>query len=154
VSFFSASDEQGSDPVPLNVQVAYGRTSYGSGQANANFKRLSSATMNIKLPASGATIPVPTSSADPGAYWRGLLVGVAGPSGVVQPISATWPDASGRFTLVLPHQARGSALRFWESDFVTFSTLAARPGGPVQVSSMPKALTTRIPVGIAVVNVG
>jgi hypothetical protein len=154
VSFFSSSDEQGNDPVPLNVQVAYGRTSYGSGQANANFKRLSSATMNIKLPASGATIPVPTSTPDPGAYWRGLLVGVAGPKGVVRPISATWPDANGRFTLVLPKQARGTALRFWESDFVTFSTLAARPGGPVQVSSMPSALTNRIPVGIAVVRVG
>jgi alcohol dehydrogenase (cytochrome c) len=154
VSFFSASDEQGNDPVPLNVQVAYGRTSYGSGQANANFKRLSSATMNIKLPASGASIPIPTSSPDPGAYWRGLLVGVAGPRGVVKPISATWPDAKGRFTLVLPKLARGTSLRFWESDFVTFSTLAARPGGPVQVSSMPSALTNRIPVGIAVVHVG
>jgi PQQ-dependent dehydrogenase (methanol/ethanol family) len=154
VSFFSASDEQGSDPVPLNVQVAYGRISYGSGQANANFKRLSSATMNIKLPAAGATIPVPTSSADAGAYWRGMLVGVASPKGVVKPISATWPDANGRFTLVLPHLARGTALRFWESDFVTFSQIAARPGGPTETSSTPSALTSRIPVGIAVVLVG
>ncbi|MDQ1459829.1 MAG: hypothetical protein QOI08_1313, partial [Actinomycetota bacterium] len=154
VSFFSSSDEQGNDPVPLNVQVAYGRTSYGSGQANANFKRLSSATMNIKLPASGATIPVPTSTPDPGAYWRGLLVGVAGPKGVVKPISATLPVANGRFTLVLPKLARGTALRFWESDFVTFSTVAARPGGPTETSSTPKALTSRIPVGIAVVRVG
>jgi len=154
VSFFSASDEQGNDPVPLNVQVAYGRTSYSSGQANANFKRLSSATMNVKLPASGASIPVPTSTPDAGAFYRGLLVGVAGPKGVVQPISSTWPDASGRFTLVLPHQARGTSLRFWESDFVTFSRVAARPGGPTEPSSTPKALTNRIPVGIAVVRVG
>jgi hypothetical protein len=154
VSFFSASDEQGSDPVPLNVQVAYGRTSYGSGQSNANFKRLSSATMNIKLPGSGATIPVPTSTPDGGAYYRGLLVGVAGPKGVVKPISSTWPDAKGRFTLVLPRQARGAALRFWESDFVTFSRIVARPGGPTEPSATPSALTSRIPVGIAVVNVG
>src|SRR5439155_16960468 len=102
VSFFSSSDEQENDPVPLNVQVAYGRTSYGSGQANANFKRLSSATMDIKLPSSGASIPVPTSTAEAGAFYRGLLVGVAGPKGVVKPLSATWPDAQGRFTLVLP----------------------------------------------------
>jgi hypothetical protein len=154
VSFFSASDEQGSDPVPLNVQVAYGRTSYGSGQANANFKRLSSATMNIKLPASGATIPVPTSTPDAGAFYRGLLVGVAGPKGVVQPLSSTWPDANGRFTLVLPHQARGTTLRFWESDFVTFSRVPGRPGGPTEPSSTPKALTNRIPVGLAAVRVG
>jgi alcohol dehydrogenase (cytochrome c) len=154
VSFFSASDEQGSDPVPLNVQVAFGRTSYGSGQSNANFKRLSSATMNVKLPASGATIPVPTSTPDGGAYYRGLLVGVAGPKGVVKPVSSTWPDAHGRFTLVLPHQARGTALRFWESDFVTFSRIAGRPGGPTEPSATPSALTSRIPVGIAVVRVG
>jgi alcohol dehydrogenase (cytochrome c) len=154
VSFFSASDEQGNDPVPLNVQVAYGRTSYSSGQANANFKRLSSATMNVKLPASGASIPVPTTTPDAGAFYRGLLVGVAGPKGVVQPVSATWPDANGRFTLVLPHQARGTSLRFWESDFVTFSRIPARPGGPTEPSSTPKALTNRIPVGIAAVRVG
>jgi PQQ-dependent dehydrogenase (methanol/ethanol family) len=154
VSFFSASDEQGSDPVPLNVQVAYGRTSYGSGQQNANFKRLSSATMNVKLPASGATIPIPTSTAEGGAYYRGLLVGVAGPKGVIQPVSATWPDTKGRFRLVLPRQARGTTLRFFESDFVTFSRLAAKPGGPTEASSTPKALTTRIPVGIATVRVG
>ncbi len=143
VSFFSASDEQGNDPVPLNVQVAYGRTSYSSGQANANFKRLSSATMNIKLPASGASIPVPTSTPDTGAFYRGLLVGVAG-----------WPDANGRFTLVLPRQTRGTSLRFWESDFVTFSRVPARPGGPTEPSSTPRALTNRIPVGLAVVRVG
>jgi alcohol dehydrogenase (cytochrome c) len=154
VSFFSASDEQGNDPVPLSVQVAYGGTSYGSGQANANFKRLSSATMDIKLPASGGSIPVPTSKPDAGAYYRGLLVGVAGPKGVVKPISATWPDTHGRFTLVLPHQARGTTLRFWESDFVTFSRTAARPGGPTEPGATPKALTNRIPVGIAVVRVG
>jgi alcohol dehydrogenase (cytochrome c) len=154
VSFFSSSDEQGSDPVPLNVQVAFGRTSYGSGQSNANFKRLSSATMDVKLPSSGATIPVPTSSPDAGAFYRGLLVGVAGPKGVVKPISATWPDAHGNFTLILPHQAKGTALRFWESDFVTFSRVAARPGGPTEPASTPKALTNRIPVGLAVVRVG
>jgi alcohol dehydrogenase (cytochrome c) len=154
VSFFSASDEQGNDPVPLNVQVAYGRTSYSSGVANANFKRLSSATMDVKLPASGASIPVPTSTPEAGAFYRGLLVGIAGPQGVVKPISSTWPDANGRFTLVLPHQKKGTALRFWESDFVTFSRIVARPGGPTEPSSTPKALTNRIPVGIAVVHVG
>ena len=134
--------------------VAFGRTSYSSGVANANFKRLSSAAMDIKLPASGASIPVPTSTPEVGAFYRGLLVGVAGPQGVVKPISSTWPDANGRFTLVLPRQAKGTALRFWESDFVTFSRIAARPGGPTEPSSTPKALTNRIPVGIAVVHVG
>ena len=40
VSFFSASDEQGSDPVQLNVQVAVGQRSYSAGLANVDFKRL------------------------------------------------------------------------------------------------------------------
>jgi hypothetical protein len=55
---------------------------------------------------------------------------------------------------VLPHQARGTTLRFWESDFVTFSRVPGRPGGPTEPSSTPKALTNRIPVGLAAVRVG
>ena len=154
VSFFSSSDEQGDDPVPLNVQVASGRTSYGSGQANASFKRLSSASMNVKLPGSGATIPVPTSTADTGAFYRGMLVGASGPQGVVTPVAATWPDAAGRFTLTLPKVAAGTSLRLWEDDFVAFSRVAARPGGPVDLAVWPKALTKRVSSGIAAVRVG
>jgi outer membrane protein assembly factor BamB len=153
VSFFSASDEQGSEPVPLNVQVASGRTSYGSGQANASFKRLSSASMNVKLPGSGATIPVPSATADTGAFYRGMLVGVSGPEGVIKPVAATWPDGSGRFTLTLPKAAAGTTLRFWEDDFVAFSRVAARPGGPVDLAAWPKALTKRVSSGIAAVHV-
>ena len=37
-SFFAASDEQGSDPVELNVQVAVGQRSYSAGLANVDFK--------------------------------------------------------------------------------------------------------------------
>jgi alcohol dehydrogenase (cytochrome c) len=149
VSFFSSSDEQGSDPVPLNVQVASGRLSYGSGQANSNFSRLSRATMNVKLPGSGLTIPVPTSTADTGAFYRGMIVGVSGPKGVITPIAATWPDGHGRFSLTLPSSAAGTSLRFWENDFVAFSRTAARPGGPVDLAAWPKALTKRVSSGIA-----
>jgi len=154
VSFFSASDEQGSDPVPLQVQVAYGRTSYSAGVQNVDFKRLRSAAMNVKLPASGAGLPLPSSTPEAGAYYRGLLVGVLGPRGVIKPVSGTWPDAKGRFTLVLPRLARGTTLRFWESDFTTFSGAAARPGGAMNASATPARLTNRIPSGIATVRVG
>ena len=78
VSFFSASDEQGSDPVQLNVQVAVGQRSYSAGLANVDFKRLSSATMDVKLPASGLGLPLPKSSPEDGAVYRGLIVGVLG----------------------------------------------------------------------------
>jgi alcohol dehydrogenase (cytochrome c) len=153
VSFFSASDEQGSDPVPLNVQVAVGQRSYSPGLANVNFKRLSSATMDVKLPASGLGLPLPKSSPDPGAFYRGLLVGVLGPKGVIKPVSARWPDRRGRFSLLLPAVAKGTTLRFWESDFTAFSTSAARPGGLVATSSWPSRLTNRISTGIASVTV-
>jgi hypothetical protein len=119
-----------------------------------NFKRLNSATMDVKLPESCAGLPLPTSSAAAGAFYRGNLVGVLGPKGVVKPISARWPDAKGRFSLVLPALPRGTSLRVWESDFVTFSHTPARPGGPIEASTWPRALSDRIPVGVAFVRVG
>jgi alcohol dehydrogenase (cytochrome c) len=154
VSFFSASDEAGDDPVPLNVQVASGRTNYSAGLANVNFKQLSSATMNIKLPGSGAGLPLPTSSADAGAYYRGILIGVRDPHGVVKPISARWPDAHGRFSLVLPKLKRGTPLVFWENDSVVFSTQATRPGGPVAANAWPAALPNRVSNGFNPTRVG
>jgi alcohol dehydrogenase (cytochrome c) len=154
VSFYSASDEQGSDPVPLAVQVAVGQRSYSAGAtATFNFKRLSSSTMNLKLPATGLGLPAPTISQDTGAFYRGLLVGVAGPKGVVKPVSARWPDARGRFSLTLPRLAKGTTLRFFEIDFTSFSNSAARPGGPVSTGSWPAGLSDSTPVGVATVTV-
>ena len=43
VSYFSASDEAGSDPVSLSVQVASGTSLVGSGVRNVSFSRLHSA---------------------------------------------------------------------------------------------------------------
>ena len=67
----------------------------------------------------------------PGAIYEGTLVGVSGPAGVIKPLSATWPDAQGRFTLVLPGSAAGKPLRVWE-DRLVLQTTGARPGGPGQ----------------------
>ena len=36
--------------MPLNVQVASGKTNYTAGLANVNFKSLNSATLNLKPP--------------------------------------------------------------------------------------------------------
>jgi PQQ-dependent dehydrogenase (methanol/ethanol family) len=153
VSFFSASDEQGSDPVQLNVQVAVGQRSYTAGFTNVDFKRLRSAIMDVKLPASGLALPLPKSSPEAGAVYRGLIVGVLSPRGVLKPLSVSWPDARGRFSLVLPHLARGTTLRFWESNLETFSVVEARPGGPANADTMPSRLTPRTPSGIASVRV-
>ncbi len=141
--FFPASDKSGNDPVEFAVQIAYGRTSYTTGARNPSFKRLSSATMDVRLPASGIAAPLPTTTAVPGAIYRGLLVGVSGRNGLVKPISATWPDARGRFTIVLPPSMKGQTLRFWQSEFQTYTTGAA-PGGPVSIA-WPTLLSPRVP---------
>jgi hypothetical protein len=141
--FFPASDKSGNDPVEFAVQIAYGRTSYTTGTRNPSFKRLSSATMDVRLPATGIVAPLPTTTAVPGAIYRGLLVGLSGRNGPVKPISATWPDARGRFTIVLPSSVKGQTLRFWQSEFQTYTT-GAVPGGPVNIA-WPTLLSPRVP---------
>jgi hypothetical protein len=155
VSFFAASDEAGDDPVPLSVQVASGRKQYLVGPvATTNFKQLSSATLNLKLPGSGTGLSIQPSTPDAGAYYRGILIGVRSPHGVVAPLSAAWPDARGNFSLVLPKLKRGTPLLFWENDAVTFSTSASRPGGAVAANAWPKALTQRVSTGFSRITVG
>jgi alcohol dehydrogenase (cytochrome c) len=146
-SFFAAADTSSDDPVPLQVQVAVGTVSYSSGIVNnVPFKRLQSATMDIKLPASSrAPLPLPTATSDAGAVYQGTLVGIRGPNGVVKPVSATWPDSAGRFRLVLPASLRGKSLRLWAAPLQTFSTVEARPGGPVAPSTWPAGLSPRLP---------
>jgi alcohol dehydrogenase (cytochrome c) len=154
VSFFTASDESGADPVPLTVQVASGAVSYASPIGkNVNFSALHSATMDVKLPATPTTpLALPTSTSYNGAVYEGTLVGVSGPGGVVKPIAATWPDASGRFTLTLPGSVRGKPLRVWEDYSTFFQPSAARPGGPIDVSVWPSIPPGGEPQGLAVIK--
>ncbi|HZP73799.1 MAG TPA: carboxypeptidase-like regulatory domain-containing protein, partial [Gaiellaceae bacterium] len=155
VSFFTASDEAGDDPVPLSVQVASGHKNYSAGvTATINFKPDSSSDLNFKLPASGSGLTLPTPAPEAGAFYRGMLVGVRGPGGVIKPISGRWPDAQGRFSLVLPKLRKGTSLTFWENDSVVFSASGASPGGPVAATGWPSALTDRIPTGLGHVVVG
>jgi alcohol dehydrogenase (cytochrome c) len=155
VSFFTASDEAGDDPVPLSVQVASGHKNYSAGPvATIDFKPDTSSRLDLKLPASGSGLALPTPSAETGAFYRGMLVGVRSPAGVVKPVRGTWPDGSGRFTLVLPKLKRGTPLTFWENDSVVFSGSAAKPGGQVAANGWPSALTDRVSSGIDRVTVG
>jgi len=76
-SFFTASDQLEADPVPMNVQVALGDTSYAFATGKSvTFKRLRSATMDIRLPASGP-MAVPETTSYVGGVYDGLLIGVA-----------------------------------------------------------------------------
>lgn len=150
-SFFAASDKSQDDPVPLSVQVAVGPVSYSSGlTATVKFKRLRSATMNIQLPArTNAPLPLPSAESYQGSVYQGLLVGATAGGSVVKPISARWPDARGSFSLVLPASVRGKTVRFWQSSFQAFSTFPARPGGAVDLSTWPAALSPRVSTGTA-----
>ena len=154
VSFFTASDETGANPVPLTVQVASGNVSYASPAGkNVDFAALRSATMNIRLPSSPAQpLALPAEQSFPGAVYEGILVGVSGPHGVVKPVSATWPDAAGRFRLVLPGSARGMPLRVWEDASTFFQVHAARPGGAVETAVWPSIPPGDQPQGLAVVR--
>ena len=148
-SFFAAADDSADDPVQFSVQVAVGRTSYTSGLApTVKFKRLQSATMDIKLPAAGL-LPVPTATSHPGAVYEGLLVGASAGGHVVQPVSARWPDRNGRFELVLPASVRGKRLRLWETNLEAYATNGATAGGLVELGSWPTALTPRVATDVA-----
>ena len=100
--------------------------------------------LDLKLPASGIAMALPVSTPVPGAIYRGTLVGVSAGTGVVQPVSATWPDAQGRFQLILPASVAGKTLRFWQSDFQAYQTTPATPGGRVDLKAWPAALAPRV----------
>ena len=148
-SFYTASDEEGGDPVPLQVQVTLGDTSYSfPGGRNVSFKRLRSATLDLKLPTAGGQM----TSSDVGSYVGGvydaLLIGVASGGRTVQPVLATWPDSKGRFRLVLPASARGKTVSFWMDRGPVFSRAVAGPGRVVTPSLFPAAPGAQAPQGL------
>ncbi|HUQ23653.1 MAG TPA: PQQ-binding-like beta-propeller repeat protein [Gaiellaceae bacterium] len=150
-SFFAASDKSQDDPVPFSVQVALGSVSYTSGLIpTVKFKRLRSARMDVQLPARvGGALPLPTATSYEGAVYQGLLVGVSAGGRVLKPVSAQWPDAKGRFRLVLPPSARGKTVRLWQSNFQGFATFPAKPGGDVDLRTWPAGLSPRVATGTA-----
>jgi PQQ-dependent dehydrogenase (methanol/ethanol family) len=148
-SFFSASDETGSDPVSLAVAVAQGNVGYGGNVGtNVNFKLLHSATMNIHLSA-GTNYTVLPPAERVGAVYSGLVVGIVSGGKVVKPLAERWPSANGTFSMKLPASVRGKTVRFWENLRQSFSSFPARPGGAIDLSSWPSALGDSVPVGVA-----
>jgi hypothetical protein len=148
-SFFAASDETGADPVVLAVGVAAGGTSYGGNLGTtANFKRLQSAELDIKL-GSGTAYTVQAPAAQVGAVYAGLVVGVTAGGKVVKPLSERWPDATGTFSMRLPPSVRGKTITFWQNARQSFSRFAARPGGAVDLGTWPSKLGDAVPTGIA-----
>jgi alcohol dehydrogenase (cytochrome c) len=150
-SFFSASDESGSDPVPLTVQVASGPVSFSSGATpTVKFGLLKSAKLDIQLPGSAkAVMSLPTATSYEGAIYEGLILGVTGPNGLIKPLSASWPDRNGRFRITLPASARGKRLSIWQNLDQVFSAFPATPGGRFDMRSYPTKVLQRYPQGMA-----
>jgi outer membrane protein assembly factor BamB len=156
-SFLVAADQEGDDPVPMTVAVSVGDSAYTEPIVDSvSFATLKSATLNIQLPANaGATLVKSALNPQPlpGAFYRGLLVGVVGGSGrVIKPLKATWPDGNGRFELVLPSSARGLVATFWESERQFFSTSVAKPGGSIDPAVYPKSLAEDTPQALLTVK--
>ncbi|MDP9261833.1 MAG: hypothetical protein M3O89_07690, partial [Actinomycetota bacterium] len=148
-SFFTASDQEDADPVQLNVQVALGDTSYAFPTGRTvGFRRLRSATMDIRLPAAGGQMTVPVTTSYTGGVYDGLLIGVARADHTVRPVSATWPDGQGRFRLVLPSSVRGKTVSFWMDQRQTFSRAVAGPGRSVTPGIFPSTPRAQAPQGL------
>jgi len=152
-SFFAASDETSADPVILAVGVASGGISYGGTLGtNTPFKRLESATLNIKL-GNGTAYTIQPPTAQVGAVYSGLVVGVTTGGKVVKPLAERWPDANGSFSMRLPASVRGKTLHFWENLRQSFSRFPARPGGAIDLATWPSLLGDAVPAGLATLPV-
>jgi hypothetical protein len=152
-SFFTASDETSDNPVLISVGVAQGATSYGGiSGTNVPFVRLESSELNIQLGFNAAykiTLPVPFRA----AIYSGLAVGVTVGGKVVVPLSESWPDSKGRFSMLLPSYVRGRTLSLFESQSQVLSRFLARPGGNVDLKSWPRQLAATAPSGLAALSV-
>ena len=130
-SFLVAADQEGDNPVPMEVGVAVGNTAYAEPSTDEiNFAKLQSSVLNIQLPATpgGALLKTTLNpQAVPGAIYQGLMVGVVGKGSVIHPISATWPAKNGFFRLVLPSSAAGQTVSFWQDNRQFFSPTPALP---------------------------
>jgi hypothetical protein len=149
-SLFTASDASGDSPVPFTVRVARGNLVYQFlSQEVVEFQRLRSARMDIRLPPRGYPMLLPLPSSYPGAIYEGIVVGVAQGAVPVRPVSVTWPDANGRFRMVLPASLAGRTLSLWEGKLDLFSHAPAQPGGTIDLRDWPRTLTPETPRDLA-----
>lgn len=149
-SLFTASDEAGHNPVPMTVRVSAGDMVYQFlAQEYVRFAALRSARLDIRLPPRGYPMALPRPTSYAGAIYQGLVVGVANGDRVLRPLRVTWPDARGRFTIVLPRTARRGGLSLWEASLTLFSRAPARAGGPIDLRDWPRTLPREVPRDLA-----
>jgi hypothetical protein len=152
-SLFTASAEVAGNPVPFTVRVSKGETVYQFlPQEFVDFQRLKSARLDIRLPPTGYAFALPTPHSYPGALYAGTVVGVTSGTSSIRPVSAMWPDRSGRFTITLPKNLAGKTVSIWEGKLNLFSVAEAKPGGPVDLQGWPSTLPSSVPRGLATVT--
>jgi len=155
-SLFTASDEEGHNPVPFTIRIADGNDTYQFLPAEyVYFKALESSVLNLQLPPQGYPMALPLPKSYPGAIYTGTIVGATTANGqVIRPVKATWTDAEGNFTLTLPHSYAGKSVSLWEDGVDLFSVKAATPGGPVDLQSWPRILAPNVARNLATVKLG
>jgi len=141
-SLFTASDEAGDNPVPMNVEVAIGNIVYSLLSFEfVEFPALRSARLDIHLPPDGYAMPLPLPQSYPGAVYQGVVAGISSSdTDSVRPLSVTWPARNGLFTITLPHTLAGHTVSLWEAEIQLFSTLPAAPGSPIELGSWPRTI--------------
>jgi hypothetical protein len=149
-SLFTASDEAGHDPAPMTVRVAKGDLVYQFlPEEFVNFQRLRSARMDVRLPPQGYPMVMPLPRSYPGAIYEGIVVGVAQGDTPARPVATTWPDARGRFRIVLPSSLAGRTVSVWEGKLDLFSHAQASPGSGIDLRDWPSVLPRDAPRGLA-----
>jgi hypothetical protein len=149
-SLFTASAEELTDPVPFTVRLSKGDLVYQYLlQEVVYFPRLKSAKMDIRLPPKGYALALPIPRSYPGALYSGIAAGVTQGGVPVRPVSATWPDATGRFSITLPKSLAGKTVALWEGKLILYSATEAKPGSAIDLQDWPETLPRDAPRDLA-----
>jgi hypothetical protein len=132
---------------PVTLSVAEGQESWELSTPLA-LPRFRSARLDVRLSDQDSIAP-PTVTAEPGAFYEGVLVGPLLDGKTLVPLEGTWPDEDGRFELVLPSSARDGTLSLYEAPGYYFSRTAAAPGRTVQRSRGVRKLGQEVVEAVA-----
>lgn len=155
-AFSNSSDRNGnyqsfywpSGDAPLQLRVAQGAQVWEAASV-IKMPHYQSARVDISLPPPNFVMAPPTVKAVSGAVYEGVLVGAEVNGKPVVPASATWPDAAGRFTIVLPRSAHGQRISLYQDQGNFFLSRQPVPGQRVTRQSWPKALAKDMPQDLA-----
>jgi hypothetical protein len=137
----------------MRVAVYEGDNAYlVPGGQKVTFPPLTSAGMDITVDRAAGTIAMPQPKPIEGVVYDALLVGPMQGGKPVKPVSATWNDQKGHFTMVLPAGLAGQRIEWWEAPLFYFSTGPGKPGSPVDLAEWPAQLGPRVAQGVGSVN--